>query len=464
MSGAAPNQDVESSFTILIVDDDPAHLLLMTKHLAAEGYTTITANRGEEAIETIDQKRPDLVLLDIMMPGMSGMEALQIIQRRGFDTVTIMTTMVDEVATAVEAMKLGAYDYLVKPINFDQLNATLGRVKERITLMNEVERLRALQLEKFAMEEVVVASPPMKRVFELAEILGKADRATVLITGETGTGKEIVTRAIHLSSPRFDQPLVVVNCGAIPKELMEAELLGYAKGAFTGAAKEGKKGKVELAHRGTLFLDEIGELPPRAQTILLRILDDQPFYPVGSDREVRVDVRVIAATNRDLEASVSEGTFREDLFYRLNVAPIDIPPLRERPDDILPLAKSFLHEFNQKYAKAFQGFSKEAASLLEAYPWRGNVRELRNVVERLVLIKDDSEVKPEHLDFLKAAPSEMDSAFVLPEQGIDIETHFRDLILQALDKTQGNQSQAARLLGISLPTLRYRMEKYGLKD
>jgi DNA-binding NtrC family response regulator len=362
-------------------------------------------------------------------------------------------------------MKLGAYDYLVKPIDLDHLSSSLDRAREHMALKQEVKRLQALHQEQLGNEEVVVASDPMKHIFELVEILGQADRATVLITGETGTGKEIVARAIHLASPRANKPLVVVNCGAIPKDLMEAELLGYSKGAFTGATKEGKKGKVELAHQGTLFLDEVGDLPASSQTVLLRILDGQPFYPVGSNREVTANVRVVAATNRNLEEAVTDGNFREDLFYRLNVAPIYLPPLRERPEEIPPLAASFLQEYNQKYGKAFEGFSEEAIQRLKSYPWRGNVRELKNAIERVVLYEDDSVVRPEHIVFLKAGKSDdKQSAFSLPEGGLDMEEIIKGLFLQALDKAKGNKSEAARLLGVSRPTFLYRLEKYGLQD
>ena len=316
--------------TILVVEDNPNHLLFMTDRLEAEGYKTLAVSNGEKALDLIKKKPPDVVLLDIMLPGINGIEVLQVIRKKAPDVVVIMTTALDEVDKAVESMKLGAHEYLVKPIKFGPLNTILKRVGERISLKMEVERLRELQREKFTLGEVVVADPKMKRIFSLAKKLGETDLATVLITGETGTGKEIIARTIHLSSPRFEQPLVVVNCGAIPKELIESELIGYAKGAFTGAAKEGKKGKVELAHQGTLLLDEIGELPLPAQTILLRILDGQPFYPVGSTSEVSVDVRIIAATNRDLEYAVAEGKFRKDLFFRLNVAHINVPALRER--------------------------------------------------------------------------------------------------------------------------------------
>jgi transcriptional regulator with PAS, ATPase and Fis domain len=260
--------------------------------------------------------------------------------------------------------------------------------------------------------------------------------------------------------------MVVVNCGAIPKDLMEAELLGYSKGAFTGAAKEGKKGKVELANHGTLFLDEVAELPPSSQTVLLRILDGQPFYPVGSNREVTASVRMIAATNRDLETCVADGTFREDLFYRLNVAPIFLPPLRERCEEIIPLATSFLLEYNQKYDKHFQGLNDEAIKRLKSYPWRGNVRELKNVIERIVLYEDDAQIKGEHLSFLKAGPSAQadGSGFVLPEEGLDLEEMVKDLLVQALERAKGNKSEAARMLGISRPTLLYRLDKYGLQE
>ncbi len=452
---------------ILVVDDEPDFCEAVRDLLEGNGFSVTEAYDGDQALAAYKRERPDVVLLDVRMPGQSGLEVLKDIGQQTHDALVIMTTAVDEVATAVEAMKLGAYDYLVKPISNEHLNATLDRAREHFALKQEVERRRALQRDEFSLEGIVVASPSMVEVFKLAGTLGRADRATVLITGETGTGKEIVARAIHRSSPRLDQPLVVVNCGAIPKDLMEAELLGYAKGAFTGAVTGGKKGKVELAHRGTLFLDEIAELPAGAQTVLLRILDGQPFYPVGSNREVQAEVRVIAATNRDLKSAVSEGSFREDLFYRLNVAHIHLPPLRERAEDILPMAQSFLKEFNREYGKSFESISREGASRLLSYPWKGNVREMRNAIERVVLYEEDSEVRVEHLAFLESSrPEGNDSAsrFFLPSEGVDIEDVFRKLIVQALDRTEYNQSKAARLLGISLPTFRYRMEKYGLKS
>jgi DNA-binding NtrC family response regulator len=450
---------------VLVVDDEASVCKAMSKFLSKRGFEVVEARDGEQALVEYKVERPDVVLLDIRMPKKDGLEVLKTIHKMEPETVVIMTTAVNEVYSAVEAMKLGAYDYLVKPIDLDHLSSSLDRAREHMALKQEVERLQALHQEQLGNEEVVVASDPMKHIFELVEILGQADRATVLITGETGTGKEIVARAIHLASPRANKPLVVVNCGAIPKDLMEAELLGYSKGAFTGATKEGKKGKVELAHQGTLFLDEVGDLPASSQTVLLRILDGQPFYPVGSNREVTANVRVVAATNRNLEEAVTDGNFREDLFYRLNVAPIYLPPLRERPEEIPPLAASFLQEYNQKYGKAFEGFSEEAIQRLKSYPWRGNVRELKNAIERVVLYEDDSVVRPEHIVFLKAGKSDdKQSAFSLPEGGLDMEEIIKGLFLQALDKAKGNKSEAARLLGVSRPTFLYRLEKYGLQD
>lgn len=451
---------------VLVVDDETSVRSALGKFLTKKGYEVLQAKGGEEALTEYKVERPDVVLLDIRMPGVSGMDVLRSIQQQEPDTIIIMTTAVNEVESAVEAMKLGAFDYLVKPVDLNQLMASLERANKHLGLKREVERLQALQLDQFTGQEVVVASPPMQHIFELVKVLGQADKATVLITGETGTGKEIVARAVHLASPRSDQPMVVVNCGAIPKDLMEAELLGYSKGAFTGAAKEGKKGKVELANHGTLFLDEVAELPPSSQTVLLRILDGQPFYPVGSNREVTASVRIISATNRDLEACVADGTFREDLFYRLNVAPIYLPPLRERCEEIIPLATSFLLEYNQKYDKHFQGLNDEAIKRLKSYPWRGNVRELKNVIERVVLYEDDAQIKGEHLSFLKAGPSEQadGSGFVLPEEGLDLEEMVKDLLVQALERAKGNKSEAARMLGISRPTLLYRLDKYGLQE
>lgn len=451
---------------VLVVDDETSVRTALSKFLKKKGYEVLQAQGGEEALMEYKVERPDVVLLDIRMPGVGGMDVLRTIHEQDPETIIIMTTAVNEVESAVETMKLGAFDYLVKPVDLNQLLASLERANKHLGLKREVERLQALQLEQFTDKEVVVASPPMQQIFELVKVLGQADKATVLITGETGTGKEIVARAIHMASPRSSQPLVVVNCGAIPKDLMEAELLGYSKGAFTGAAKEGKKGKVELAHQGTLFLDEVAELPPSSQTVLLRILDGQPFYPVGSNREVTSSVRIIAATNRDLETCVADGIFREDLYYRLNVAPIYLPPLRERCEEIIPLATSFLLEYNQKYDKHFQGLHDEAIKRLKSYPWRGNVRELKNVVERVVLYEDDAQVRPEHLSFLKAGPSEQadGSLFMLPDEGLDLEDMVKDLLVQALERAKGNKSEAARLLGISRPTLLYRLDKYGLQE
>ena len=448
---------------ILVVDDEISVCRALCNFLVGKGHSVVEAHNGDEAMSAYGKHRPDVVLLDVRMPGRSGLEVLKDIGQHAHDALVIMTTAVDEVATAVEAMKLGAYDYLLKPLDTEHLGAALGRAQEHRTLKQEVERRRALQKDEFSKEEIVVVSPAMTKVFEMAATLGQTDRATVCITGETGVGKEIVARAIHQASPRSSQPMVVVNCGALPKELVEAELLGYAKGAFTGAATEGKKGKVELAHRGTLFLDEIGELPPSAQAVMLRILDDQPFYPVGSDCEVLADVRVIAATNHDLEAAVADRIFREDLFYRLNVAPLYLPPLRERVDDIMPLANKFLHDYNLKYGKEFLGFSQEAVSMLEAYRWQGNVRELKNVIERMVLYENASEVRPEHISFLTAKQLEGAPTFVLPNEGVDLESVINELMVQALDNARGNKSKAARLLGIPRHTLHYRIEKYGLE-
>jgi DNA-binding NtrC family response regulator len=449
---------------VLVVDDEPDFCEALRDFLEAKDFKVVAAHDAEEAMSAYGKHRPDVVLLDVRMPGRSGLEVLKDIGQHAHDALVIMTTAVDEVATAVEAMKLGAYDYLLKPLDTEDLGAALERAQEHRTLKQEVERRRALQKDEFSKEEIVVASPAMTKVFEMAATLGQTDRATVCITGETGTGKEVVARAIHQASPRSSQPMVVVNCGALSKELIEAELLGYAKGAFTGAAKEGMKGKVELAHKSNLLLDEIGELPPSAQAVLLRILDDQPFYPLGSNREVKVDVRIIAATNRELETAVADGTFREDLFHRINVATIHLPPLRERVEDIVPLATRFLHEFNPKYGKDFQGISKEAASILESYPWQGNVRELKNVIERVVLYEDAKEVKPEHLSLMTVKRVESEPAVALPDEGLDIENVIKELIVQALDKADGNKSKAARLLNVSRQTLLYRMDKYGLKD
>ncbi len=378
-----------------------------------------------------------------------------------------MMTAFEDVATVITSMKLGAHDYLVKPLEMEMLELVVAKALDTVRLKREVEELRQGYLRRFNMDQVVGESEAIGQVFAFAEKVAKGHDTTVLIEGESGVGKEVVARMIHHRSDRFDKPFVGINCGAISKELLESELFGYGKGAFTGGLPEGKKGKIELADSGTLLLDEISELQPAAQVKLLRFLEEREFYPVGGTQKKKVDVRIIAATNKSLETQVRNGAFREDLFYRLNVARVTVPPLGQRKADIIPLAIVFMQKFNQKFGKNFRRISTRAMNMLIDYPWRGNIRELKNAVERVVLMEEGEIIEPEHLAFLgvvlHSPITKSTTALRLPPEGLNLDQLTRDLIVQALDMTGGNRAKAAKLLGISRPTLIYRIEKHRIE-
>jgi transcriptional regulator with PAS, ATPase and Fis domain len=364
-------------------------------------------------------------------------------------------------------MKIGACDYLVKPLEIDELEIIIEKVLENLKLKKEVEELRKRCLELFNVENFIGESQEMIKAQDFAIKVAKGYDTTVLLEGESGVGKEVVARCIHNRSERFLKPFVGINCAAINKDLLESELFGYERGSFTGGLQEGKKGKIELADGGTLLFDEISTLLPSAQMKLLRFLEEREFYPVGGTQKKKVDVRIIAATNKRLEHLVKSGKFREDLFYRLNVATIFIPPLRERKPDILPLTLFFMNKFNEKFGKSFRGVIEEAQDMLIQFEWKGNVRELRNLIERIVLMEDEEMIRPVHLAGLTAQNSgsslQAASDFKLPPTGIKLDDLNKGLILQALEMSSGNRSRAAKLLGISRPTLIYRVEKYAIK-
>ncbi|MGD9948774.1 MAG: sigma-54-dependent transcriptional regulator [Desulfobulbus sp.] len=452
-------------YTILIVDDDRL-LQNALNNILGEQYHTLIAGSGEEALELLEHNPVDLLLLDIHLPGMDGMETLQAIKAREQGLLVIMMTAHEELQTVINSMRQGAYDYLVKPLEMEMLELVVAKALETVWLKKEVEKLRQGYLSQFHIEEVVTESEEIQAVFEFAAKVAKSDDTTVLIEGQSGVGKEVVARTIHHRSRRFDKPFIGINCGAINKELLESELFGYGKGAFTGGLPEGKQGKIELADGGTLLLDEIGELLPEAQVKLLRFLEEREFYPVGDSRKIKVDVRIIAATNKRLETLAQAGTFREDLYYRLNVAKVTVPPLVQRRADIIPLALVFMHKFNQKFGKNFRRIDLQARNMLVEHSWRGNIRELKNAVERVVLMEDGETILPEHLAFLGVvlhAPLPSNTLHIrIPPEGIDLEKLTQDLIVQALKLSGGNKSRAAKLLGISRPTLIYRIEKNGL--
>lgn len=453
-------------YTILIVDDDRL-LQKALNNILRERHDPVIAGSGEEALRLLDKQTVDLALLDVRLPGIDGVETLRRIKATHKDLLVIMMTAYEDVQTVIASMKLGAHDYLVKPLEMEMFELIVAKALETLQLKKEVEALRQGYRRRFDREQIVGESPAVKQVFEFAAKVAKGDDTTVLIEGESGVGKEVVARMIHHCSSRFDKPFVGINCGAISKELLESELFGYDRGAFTGGLQEGKKGKIEMADGGALLLDEISELHPAAQVKLLRFLEEREFYPVGGARKKKVDVRIIAATNRSLEAQVRAGAFREDLFYRLNVARVIVPPLSQRTDDILPLTLLFLNKFNQKFGKHFRSISDAAKDMLLSHPWRGNIRELKNAVERVVLMEDSDCLEADHLAFLDsghqtARPSEP-MQLRIPPGGLNLDQLTRDLIVQALELSGGNRTKASKLLGISRPTLIYRIEKHRIE-
>ncbi len=452
---------------VLVIDDEGNMRHMLSVILRKAGYDAALAGDGAEALECMESSPFDFVLCDIRMPNMDGMEFLRRAKERFPDATVIMMSAYGNLDSAVEAMKEGAYDYVSKPFKTDEILLTLKKVEERERLKTENLRLqdRIQRLEpRFAYGDIVTGSAAMARVMDLVRIV--ADHKTnVLITGESGTGKELVARAIHTGGGRASGPMVSINCGGIPETLLESELFGYRKGAFTDAVRD-KPGLFQEAHRGTLFLDEIGELPLSLQVKLLRVLQEGEFTPLGETGAVRVDVRVIAATARDLEKEMEGGRFREDLFYRINVVSIPLPPLRERRGDISLLADHFIHRFNRKLGREVRGASAEAMSVLARHDWPGNVRELENVLERAVLLASDPWITPEDLPDSLSRGEEGRSRGA-PEDCLSIKRASkrleRDLIRKALDLTQGNRSQAARVLEISRPVLLNKIREYGLE-
>ncbi len=376
-----------------------------------------------------------------------------------------MITGYSDVKMAVSAIKSGAFDFLLKPIDLEQLKHVLSKAKENISLHSEVEKYQTLIHDCELTRDFFGKSHKIQRLLTSVEKLAKSPDTTILIEGESGTGKEEIAKYVHQNSLRKDFPFIQINCAAIPKELAESELFGHEKGAFTGAAQKTKLGKFELAEGGSLLLDEIGELTPELQVKLLRVLQEKRFYRVGGEKEVKINVRVIAATNKDLEEEVKKGNFREDLFYRLNVAKINVPPLRERKEDIPLLSLVFLKEFSRKFDKEITGINPDALTILENYHWKGNIRELRNITERVALLMEENEVKEHHLAGLLSNSKESNDEFILkiPSRGIKIDIVLKNLILKTLNITNGNQVKAAKILGLSRSKLRYRMEQLGIE-
>jgi len=455
-------------YSIYVVDDEETIREWLIAKLETH-YHMRDFPAAAPAIEAIKTQPPDLVLLDIGMPGMNGIEALHTIKGINPDILVIMISAFDAIDTVISAMKLDAYDYVLKPINSDSLELSIRNALESISLRKEVQILQ----EKYLQENLpcfVGKSHSIQDVMEFIAMVAKSPDTPILILGETGTGKELIASAIHYRSPNFKGPLISVNCAAIPKDLIESELFGYEKGAFTGAGGAGKKGLIEEAANGTLFLDEVGDLSREAQAKLLRFLEEGEFYRVGGTKKITVKTRVVSATNQDLDGMIERDLFRKDLYFRLGVIKVNVPSLNERCDDIIPLAKHFLVEFSGKFGKKFTGISDAAEQALKEYSWTGNVRELKNLIERGVLVGkgpalrvDDLGIEPAMHDET-AADSKQDQMLpALSPEGVDLEaiqnTIEKQYIEEALKKTGGNESKAARLLNMNHHTFRYRKKK-----
>jgi two-component system NtrC family response regulator len=448
---------------ILVVDDDESLRWVTQAQLQQSGYDVAAAADGNAAIEQIGNLAPDLVVTDLKMPGMSGLDLLKAIRAGYPEIIVIVVTAYGTVENAVEAMKAGAYDYITKPVNVDELRLVVARGLEHLDLREEVRALRGSLDRKYGFENILGQSKRLLSVLDMASRAAQA-ASTVLIHGETGTGKELLAKAVHFNSPRRDRPFVTINSGAIPKDLIESELFGHVKGSFTGAFSN-KKGKVELADGGTLFLDEIGELPVEMQVKLLRLIQHGEIEKVGVTGVSKVDVRIIAATHRNLLAMVEDGTFREDLYYRLAVIPLELPPLRERAADIPELVQYFFLKGKEKQGRASLVLPARMLPYFSAYSWPGNVRELENIIERIVVLSRGDEIALDDLpDFLRRERPPVEALHLdLPPHGISLEAVEKELIVRALDKFNWNQTHAAQYLDLSRKTLIYRMEKFGLK-
>ncbi len=437
---------------ILVVEDEDFQRTELADFLREVGHEVFEAQDGRSALESARNQQIDIAILDKKLPDFDGLQLISELKKLNPEVDVVIVTAYGTIDTAVQAIKLGAYDFITKPVDLEELQLKIDRILEKRRLQAEIRLLRDELRRYQRVGEIVYKSKAMEQVMEIVRRVAPTG-TTVLITGESGTGKELIARAIHILSGRKGR-FVPVSCAAIPEHLIESELFGYEKGAFTGAVRS-KPGKFELAHQGTLFLDEIGEMPLNLQVKLLRVLQDKEIERLGSTKAVKVDIRIVAATNRELEKLVKEGKFREDLFYRLNVVRIHIPPLRERREDIIPLAEHFLKVFSREMHKPIEGFSREAKQLLLSYDWPGNVRELQNAVERAVVLTRYNFIMPEDLPIARTSDSDR-------VQSLRLEDVERAHIKKVLEMTEYNISRAAELLGIHRNTLREKMKRYGL--
>ncbi|HUU91688.1 MAG TPA: sigma-54 dependent transcriptional regulator [Phycisphaerae bacterium] len=456
--------------SVLIIEDEEGVRTALQKRLRLSDCSAEAAATGEAGLTRLGEAPADLVLLDYRLPDANGLELLEQIRNRWPDTLVIMMTAYTNVDVAIQAVRLGAYDYVSKPFSLDEMMVVVDKALETKHLRTEVERLQTTQVQEFSFDRVVARSPKMFEIVGLLKNLAASEARTILLQGESGTGKDLVAKVIHYNSPRADRPFMNITCTALPETLLESELFGHEKGAFTDA-HERKQGLFELAEGGTIFLDEIGDMPPALQAKLLRFLEEKAFRRVGGTVDLVVDVRIVAATNKDLRRLVSDGVFREDLYYRLNVFPVTLPPLRERADDIPLLTEHFIRQYSDEFRKEVTGIDPAALAVMEAYYWPGNVREMRNLIERAMLLSGGGRLTLDSLPMelmtsqVVATGQGDDQAqplVILGPQGVDIRQVERRLVQQAMDLAGGNQSRAAGLLRLSRDQLRYRLKKFGL--
>jgi len=452
---------------ILIVDDEQSYRQLLTLVFETEGHSVRTAMNGRLALDLVQQAAPDIIISDVRMPDMDGIELLRAVRETAPDLSLVLMTAFASVETAREAFKLGADDFIQKPFDVEELKLIVKKALEKQALIDENRAFKRAQRDRGSIKNIVGTSAKMDAIFQMIETVAEV-QSTVLITGESGTGKELVARAIHDRSPRGDKPFISINCGAFTETLLESELFGYVKGAFTGA-NTNRKGLFEAADKGTIFLDEIGEMSPAMQVKLLRVLQERRVRPVGAHDEMLIDARVIAATNRDLKQMSQDGTFREDLFYRISVIPIELPPLRERAEDIPELVEHFLKKFSEQTGKNLS-LAPKTVQLLESYAWHGNVRELEHTIERAVALERSDIIQPEQLpDHISHYnPQRIQAEFDLPDEGINLTSHLESLekayVVEALRRSSGNQTKAAELLQMPVRSVRHLLDKHDIRS
>ena len=467
MDGQKANQGPLAVEKILIVDDEKSMRDFLSIMLKKEGYAVAVAEDGETAIRLIQKEVFDLVLTDVKMPKTGGIQVLKAVKEASPDTIVLMITAFASTETAIEAMKEGAYDYLTKPFQIEEVKLIIRNALEKKRLRDENLLLKRRLKGHATIKDIIGRSETMQNVFQVVRKVADT-HSNVLILGESGTGKELIAQAIHSNSLRKDKPFVAINCGALPEPLLESELFGHMKGSFTGAHVN-KPGLFEVANGGTIFLDEIGDTPPAIQVKLLRVLEEKEFRRIGGTQNIRVDVRIIAATHQDLGKAVAEGSFREDLYYRLDVIPIHLPPLRERVEDVPLLVEHFLERMNPAYGKKIRAVTPEAVKILQAHEWRGNVRELENVIERVVALTTGETIEPKDVMECLPKPAALKDSVptTLPPEGLDLDKTIGDLektfLLKALERTNWVKRDAARLLQLNMRSFRYRLEKHGIR-